>query len=334
MDILNIYKQKKINEITMLLNTNISRLNVTLQNNIKTIQRSNVRAIIKQQQINNLTKIYNANVAILKSQTNIAINNIQKFIPQQTTASKNKKALLIGINYTGTSKELYGCINDTLNIKKRLLQNNFKNENITILTDLTNKKATKANILSEFKNLLSNSKSGDLLFFLYSGHGIITLDKNNDELTGYDQCIYPCDLNIIVDDELKNLIQQNLPKDVTLFAMFDACYSGTVLDLRYQYFDDNNYNTYMENTKVSETIGEVFMISGCSDKQVSYDTVINNKPSGAMTWSLLESLKQIPNCSWRELVKNMRSLLITNNYQQTPQFSSGTIENIDSPVFI
>ena len=190
------------------------------------------------------------------------------------------------------------------------------------------------NILEEFKNLLSNSQEGDLLFFLFSGHGTYLIDKNDDETTGYDQCIVPCDLNIIVDDELKSLIQTYLKPNVTLFAMFDSCFSGSVLDLKYQYMDSLNYDNYSENNKELETNGNVFMISGCTDYQTSADAFINNKATGAMTWSLLEALKQNPNSSWRELVKKMRDLLKTSQMTQIPQFSSETFENIDAQVFI
>jgi hypothetical protein len=202
------------------------------------------------------------------------------------------------------------------------------------MTDLTSKKATRDNILNEFKTLLVNSQEGDLLFLLYSGHGSYDIDRNGDEKTGYDQLIVPCDFKIIVDDELKSIIQKNLKKNVTLFAMFDSCFSGSVLDLRYQYMDSLNYDNFTENSKELETTGNVFMISGCSDYQTSADAFINNKATGAMTWSLLESLKQKPNCNWRELVKSMRDLLKKSQYDQIPQFSSGTFENIDTSVFI
>jgi hypothetical protein len=125
-----------------------------------------------------------------------------------------------------------------------------------------------------------------------------------------------------------------LKENVTLFALFDSCYSGSVLDLKYQYLDSLNYDNYTENDKQLETKGRVFMISGCTDKQTSTDAFINNKAGGAMTWSLLESIKQKPNCSWRELIKGMRDNLKTNGYDQIPQLSSGTIQNIDTQIFI
>lgn len=327
-----IYKQKRILELQNAYNSRLSALLNSLNINIRSVQNSRLSIRLKQTNINNLNTQYNANVNNLKIALNKNIATVQAFVPKPILINKNKKALLIGINYTGTPNQLYGCINDTTLIKERISKNGFTSVNV--LTDLTSKKATRDNILAELKNLLINAESGDLLFLLYSGHGSYTIDRNNDETDGRDEFIIPCDLKAILDDELKTIIQTNLKSGVTLFAMFDSCFSGTLLDLRYQYMDSLDYDNYRENSKTLETLGDVFMISGCTDKQISMDSVFNNQANGAMTWSLLESLKQNPTCSWRELIKKMRDLLKEYKYQQIPQFSSGTFADIDKPVFI
>ena len=328
---LDIYKKNRISELTNTYNGNVSRLYSVLSINIKAVQNSRLSVKSKQEQINSLVNTYNINVATLQKALNVTISNIKNFVPKPITISTNvnKKALLIGINYTGTSNQLQGCINDTNSIKDLIVKKGFSNVNI--LTDLTTKKATKLNILEEFKNLLQNSQKGDFLLFFYSGHGSYTIDKNGDEKDGRDEMIIPCDLKGIVDDELKNVINTYLKPDVTLFAMFDSCFSGSVLDLKYQYMDSLNYENYTENKNDLETQGDVFMISGCTDRQTSTDAQFNNTPNGAMTWSLLEALKQKPNCSWRELVMTMRDLLKKSNFTQIPQISCGKFENIDMP---
>ena len=329
---LDTYKQNRINENNAIFNTSVSRLYSVVVSNIRSVQRSRQSNNVKQRQITSLTNQYYANVNNLRINLDKSILSIKNYVPKTIRINKSKKALLIGINYTGTSNELYGCINDVNSIKERISKQGFND--ITVITDLTTKKATKANILEGFKNLLMNCQAGDLLFFLYSGHGSYAIDRNGDEKTGYDQLIVPCDFNMILDDELKTIIQQNLKPNVTLFGMFDSCFSGSVLDLRYQYMDSLNYDKFTENIKQLETNGDVFMISGCNDYQTSADAFINNKASGAMTWSLLEALKQKPICTWRELVINMRNLLKTSQYEQIPQFSCGTFENIDTTIFI
>ena len=329
---LDTYKQNRINENTAIFNTSVSRLYSAVVSNIRSVQRSRQSNNVKQRQINSLVNQYYSNVNNLKTNLGKSILSIKNYVPKKITINKNKKALLIGINYTGTSNELYGCINDVNSIKERITKQGFNN--INVITDLTTKKATRINILEGFKNLLMNCQAGDFLFFVYSGHGSYAIDRNGDEKDGRDELIVSCDLQGVLDDELKTLIQTYLKADVTLFALFDSCFSGSVLDLKYQFMDSLNYENFTENSKQLETLGNVFMISGCTDNQTSADAVFEGKANGAMTWSLLESLKQKPNVNWRELVVNMRDLLKTSEFTQIPQFSCGTFENIDATVFI
>jgi hypothetical protein len=324
------YKANRLSDFKKTYNANCISVTQYYNNIINIISKS--RANNKAQQINIVRNILASSISNLTKKYNADCLTVQNFTPKQIKIDKSKKALLVGINYTGTSNELFGCINDVNCIKERISTKGFTI--INTITDLTTKKPTRDNILSEFKNLLINSQAGDLLFFLYSGHGSYALDRNGDETDGYDELIVSSDSKGITDDELKKIIQQNLKQDVTLFAMFDSCFSGTMLDLRYQYMDSLNYDKYTENDKQAITIGNVFMISGCTDEQTSADAVFNNRANGAMTWSLLESLKQKPNDSWRELVKNMRDVLKTSEFDQIPQFSSGSFVNIDTPVFI
>lgn len=324
------YKANRLSDLKKNYNANCISVTQYYNNIINIILKS--KANNKSHQINTVKNLLASSISNLTKKYNTDCLIIQNFTPKQIKIDKSKKALLVGINYTGTSNELYGCINDVNSIKERISTKGFTS--INTITDLTTKKPTRDTILSEFKNLLINSQAGDLLFFLYSGHGSYDLDRNSDESDSYDELIVTSDLKIITDDELKTIIQQNLKKDVTLFAMFDSCFSGTMLDLRYQYMDSLNYDKYTENDKQAVTVGNVFMISGCTDEQTSADSVFNNKANGAMTWSLLECLKQKPNDSWRELVKNMRDLLKTSEFTQIPQFSSGSFVNIDTRVFI
>ena len=324
------YKQYRLAELKNIYNNNCISITKYYNNIMNSILKTS--ALNKTQQINSTKNVLASNINKLTVKYNSDCLGIKNFNPIQIKINKNKKALLIGINYTGTKNELFGCINDVNAIKERITNQGFTSVNT--ITDLTTKKPTRNNILTEFKNLLVNSQAGDLLFFMYSGHGSYALDRNGDEQDGYDELIVTSDLQGITDDEFKTLIQQNLKKDVTLFAMFDCCFSGSFLDLKYQYMDSMNYDNYTENNKDDNTIGNVFMISGCTDEQTSADAVINNKACGAMSWSLLESLKQQQKLSWRELVKSMRDLLKISKFDQIPQFSSGLFVDIDASIFI
>jgi hypothetical protein len=246
---------------------------------------------------------------------------------QFTLQSNNKKALIIGINYLGTSSALNGCINDAHSIESYLKEHNFTN--IKMLTDETTTTPTRENILHEIKKLLETSNKNDTLFIYYSGHGSNTLDKNGDELDGYDELIVPLDFEYIKDDEIKTIIDTYGKSNTNLIALFDSCNSGSVLDLKYQILENLNYDGISENTKTAETNCNALFISGCRDEEVSLETLINNKTQGLMTWSFLETMRNNKTISWRNLVKKMRELLKPQS-NQIPQLSSGRLFNPDS----
>jgi hypothetical protein len=329
------YKALKIKQLTNIYNINVNNLNIYYNNALNNIKRSKNTNANKNKLIQNLNNEITLKFQMLKKQYDNDILKINNLAMPEIKNIKNNSALLIGINYFKTNYELFGCINDANAICSLISDYNFNK--INILTDnvkILEKIPNRNNIIREFKNLLIDSQAGDVLLLFYSGHGSYILDKNNNEKTGKDQMIIPCDFNSIVDDEFKSIIQTNLKKDVTLIALFDCCHSGTVLDLKYQYMDSLEKNNYTENANETETIGNVIMISGCNDIQTSSDSFFNNKNQGAMTWAFLQAFKSEKDITWRKLLIKMRDLLQKSNFSQIPQLSSGSFLNIDSPVFI
>ena len=318
--------ENQINQLKTNYNTNISILIRNTNNAISAIIRSNVYN--KNGRIAALVQQFKVQVNAMYAKLMSDIEKLRASVAASVAAPGGiKRAFLVGINYIGTPYELRGCINDVENIKTKLISSyGYIDANIVTLTDNTTLKPTKAVILEQFKNVLVNSVAGDQIFFAFSGHGSNVLDRSGDEKDGYDEMIVSKDLQGILDDELSAILKQSLKKDVTLFALFDSCHSGTVLDLKYQYLDSTGYNQSTVNERVEETVGNVYMISGCMDVQTSADAFINNKSQGAMTWSFLETLNTKSNLSWNDLVVNMRNLLRTQ-FEQIPQFSCG--KNVD-----
>ena len=318
-------------------NKTVKQLATIYNTNVSNILKLKVKNAIKQYYLNNLKIQFQKNMANLKAKYDADLLRLNKPTATVTPAVRNKKALLIGINYNGTSAQLNGCIND-INDVSALLTSKYAFNSITKITDETTQKPTRDVILASFAQFLASGTEGDLLFFSYSGHGSYTLDRNNDEKngtseTGNDEMIIASDLKGILDDELKSLIQNNLKKNVTLFALFDSCFSGTVLDLKYQYLDSLANDASTVNNNDSETIGNVIMISGCSDAQTSADAYIDKKYQGAMTWafiSVITTLTTQP--SWRDLLVKMRDKLKTSHFTQLPQLSSGCFIDINKVV--
>ena len=316
--------QSVIKALNITFNNNVKNLLDYCSSQIKTILNSRLSSINKNNNIKQIQDYFNTNYINLKNKLELDIKNAQSLAlaPVAQLINTNKKALLIGCNYVGSPYELSGCINDIENIQNKL-KSQYGFNTILMMSDNTSKKPTKANILSEIKNLLTNTNSGDKIFLAFSGHGTYTKDASGDEKDGFDEMFVPLDFNCISDDEIKIVINNYLKKDVTLFALFDCCHSGTILDLRYKYFDSENYDNASEDTNEIETIGNIIMISGCMDNQTSDETYINSKIQGAMTWAFLETVNKNPNLTWKDLITMMRNSLKTSKYEQIPQLSSG-----------
>eukprot|EP00051_Salpingoeca_urceolata_P025125 m.446114 g.446114 ORF g.446114 m.446114 type:complete len:394 (+) comp20307_c4_seq3:1732-2913(+) len=146
----------------------------------------------------------------------------------------NKKALLVGCNYPGTNAALRGCVNDVFSMKKLLVQHKgFPESNITLMidTDSRYERPTGAAVKRALNQLIASSNAGDILFFHFSGHGTqVPADASDtEELDGKDEAICPTDLNIIVDDDLRDIVEK-LPADVELTFIADCCHSGGLLD--------------------------------------------------------------------------------------------------------
>lgn len=322
------------NTETTKYNNDLNSLKQKLAIELNKTNKLNISKQNKYNRIIALKNAYNNAVKLLTKSYNQTITNLYT----QLMKTRSKKALLCGLNYIGTPNELFGCINDTNNIKNLLEREPFNYNYFNILTDKTNKKPIRKNILSELTNLLVYSNEGDRLFFLYSGHGTCTADLNGDESDRQDELIVPLDANsigtCILDDDIKKIITKYLKKGVTLFMLFDSCFSGTIVDLKYNFLVGNGSGTdsLIENSNSIETLGQIIVISGCKDSQTSADAYVTysgkNMYSGAMTYSFLKTIQDLgTNIALNNLVTNMRIVLSSEGYEQIPQLSSGT--NID-----
>uniref|UniRef100_A0A6C0IRN6 Peptidase C14 caspase domain-containing protein n=1 Tax=viral metagenome TaxID=1070528 RepID=A0A6C0IRN6_9ZZZZ len=326
MDLLKLKYNQDVKQLTNVLNRQIKKLKMQRNPNLRV-------------EIDKLILNYKMAVSQLyKKMLNDINNTTNKNIPPQ------KKALLVGINYTNTPYQLYGCINDVNNMKQLLVkQYGYLEQNVVMLTDVVKNNLellpTNANIISQLTTLLKNAKSGDQLVFVYSGHGSSVSDKNGDETSGYDSVLVPLDSltnnsKLIIDDQIKQLINTNLKPGVQLFALLDCCNSGTSFDLRYNYLNSDSGNNTSINMKQSLTPSKVVMLSGCTDSQTSADAQFkdasgNMVSGGALTYTFMNTLQTNKYAiSYSNLLQGIRRSLKQNGYTQVPQLSSGQSLNL------
>ena len=237
----------------------------------------------------------------------------------------NKCALLIGINYRGNREaKLDGCINDCNRLQDFLKTKcNYSNKNIEMITEDERVKPTKQNILNSLKNLVKRVKETNAkeVWFSYSGHGTFTNDYDSVENDKQDEVLVPLDYKregYISDNTIYNILVKQLPTDCNLFIVIDACHSGTICDLPYQYQIKKGFI----QEKNLENLPNVIKLGGCKDNQTSADAYIDGRYQGALTAGLLKSMEVLKySFTAKELIAQCELYLSSNEYTQIPVLS-------------
>lgn len=247
-------------------------------------------------------------------------------------------ALLIGINYVGTSNELKNCINDVENMKKILIEKyGFKEENITLMTDNTNTKPTKANIIIAIKKLCSTVGS---LFFHYSGHGVVaqggraintlSVQRGNTRQT---EMICPLDFTtagMIYDHDLRSFMD-TIPASSYLTAIMDCCHSEDIFSLTYNVEISLEGKCILSKiASLSETTGKIILLSACRSDEVDEDGVSGD---GALTASLLHLLDG-SDITCQELLEGVSTYFRKEGFTQLPCMSFGRYQPLSSAFIV
>jgi hypothetical protein len=303
-----------------------------------------------------------------RSIQNRAINVTAADIPKSSTVytgalqslsgglTRTKKALLFGLNYTGTANQLYGCIQDVQNVKTYLQGLSYS---VTMYTDLTPTRPTRANMISLLTTFLRSLGPQDTAFIWYSGHGTL--------LSGGINAWVPLDFQAsgFLSERTITPLLSTLNAGVRLIIGSDSCYSGSMANLRYDLepttasrsltsldirevekvpitvatsrtvpsdhdvahptefvqraIAAQNYRLY--DTRQPSVSASIVHISGCRDNQTSADAYVDAASQGAMTWSFLKSLRTT-GLTIGQIQDVMRSTL-KSRFTQVPQFSFG-----------
>lgn len=162
--------------------------------------------------------------------------------PRRVQGVPQCRALVVGIageenaSSNASDDPLRTC-EDIKSITTLLIkQCGYPKENIIVMTDSPNTpkdlQPKRANLKRQLRRLVKDARPGDRHFLFYAGHGLQReCQEDSDESDGMDECIKCADGRPLVDNWLKKEVVDPLPAGASLFALFDACHSGTMLDL-------------------------------------------------------------------------------------------------------
>jgi len=242
--------------------------------------------------------------------------------PRDGSAHISSAALVVGLDYRGTQMELAGCINDAINVRDMLISKGYEVHTITDEFEVV----TKRDVCMALMSLILHP-TATRLYFHYSGHGSQVRDANGDEIDGLDECL-ALQFEDILDDELRGMVCC-VDEGKRLMCVLDCCHSGSGMDLKYTLYESfGGGNTrknrfHRDSRSAVSTRGEVLLLSGCQDEQTSADMTVRGQAQGAMTASILKTLRDTPKLRFIDLLRGCRDELKRMNCGQYPSFSSG-----------
>lgn len=213
-----------------------------------------------------------------------------------------KKALVVGINYPGSTISLNGCIDDAVKIKKFLKDRGY---DVKLLTEET--KPTKKNIISGFKWLL---KSNDM-FLYFSGHGT-------------SEGLLTSDMLILTKKDIHHFLMKEISGESRLRAVMDCCH-GDVMNLKWSLKDNIveknlcGYNYYLD----------AMVITSFHTK--SYDSMINSQKCGIITNFFLNSELDRDNIG---LALERLNNIMFKKYNMKAKITLGKLYDINTERFI
>lgn len=227
----------------------------------------------------------------------------------------SSSALVIGINEYTAVPSLDGATNDAQDISAALARNGT-----TRVLMLTNREATKANIVNAWKTLVDDAEAGDTIFVTYAGHGAQLRElKPGDERDGLDEFwvlpgFDPKNLRetwreSVFDNELNQWFTEAGRKGIKVVLVSDSCHSGgmdrTVKGKkRFVQFGDNRMlaellamvsgsagTTNAAMAVENRTPENVTMLAATAEALPVPEVVIEGQSRGALSWAFARAIE-------------------------------------------
>lgn len=247
-----------------------------------------------------------------------------------------KRALCVGINdYPGFAADLSGCVNDAMDWTALLDAEGYEVE--TIL----DAEATRAEVLDVLSKLVAMTGFADRLVFTFSGHGTWIPDRDGDETDRRDEalCLYDyASGGLLTDDDLQRVLGQRA-YGANVLVLSDSCHSGTVTrdaamvgavathgepkfvppNMLVDGLTAERAAT-LEKIAASAPRRTSSLISGCHDREYSYDAWFGDRPNGAFTKAAISAFRGgISLGNWHNAI---RAILPNDYFPQTPQLTA------------
>ncbi|OLP96648.1 Metacaspase-1 [Symbiodinium microadriaticum] len=208
-------------------------------------------------------------------------------------ATGRRKALLIGLNYPGTSAQLRNGINDVERVAAVLGRLGFPEEWMLKLTDDAPRHGapevapTKSNCIAAMQWLTHNVAPGDVLFFHFSGHATQDDAEGSDALCPSDFM----DAGFISSEKVHETLMRGLPAHVRLTMLLDCCIPCLCPELPLLY--DLEQDRWVVGSSASSSADVVCFSAAGSEMTLEELNQLRMAEHGFVTSAFLQAMQQL-----------------------------------------
>ena len=201
------------------------------------------------------------------------------------------KALFVGIEYSDIPSIALKSSQQDIEISKQKIQELYPDcINVRTVSEASEIKPTRKNILKAIQWLVEDIKPGQHVFFHYSGHGGQLVDINGAYKSIFENCIYPCKgkrLQIILDEEIRKELIEKIPNGSKCFIVMDSYSGNATIELEHTWQTAEDHTLYyVQDIEMPSLEGKVIVLSSC----LTDDTPMNPTAIYGQTGGVLSSI--------------------------------------------
>lgn len=225
----------------------------------------------------------------------VVVTSVSEPLPEPVYQKGLVKALFVGVQYSLIpSIAIPSCEQDIATSKQKIQELYPDCINVRVVSESSEIKPTRKNILESIAWLVEDIKPGQHIFFHYSGHGGELIGKDGAYKSIFENCIYPCKgkkLQIILDEEIRKALIEKVPKGSKCFIVMDS-YSGNAtisLEHTWQTAEDHTLY-YIQDLEMPSLEGKIIVLSSCQSEDAPMNPAAIYGQTGGVLSTILPQI--------------------------------------------
>ncbi len=259
---------------------------------------------------------------------------------------RSRRALLVAVSAYPPDSGFDEPLASSRDLK--LMRHALRRRGFEPIKELTDSNARAADLRKAWRELIDETRPGDVVVVHYSGHGVTLEDQDGDEIDGVDEALAPYgahrevargDPSAYIRDDALQLMLRELRRKAGarghVLATFDSCYSGTVTRgggsgasrggrgaprTAHARRDQDRGGMDAHREQDDEGLAPFVVLSAAASDQPAREARVGGQNVGSLVWAFTSALtRQAGELTYRELYDDIAATMRQTVPGQHPQ---------------